>query len=425
MVLKPDGTFRMCVDYRALDGCTTDASWAIPNIAEMLRMIGSQKPKIFAIMDLPQGYHQAPLTFATRADLSGVYQFTRLLFGPKRARSYFQEIAGLIHMVCEMYIDDCTVFGDTNIEFISRIKLIFERFRKHNLYLKYSECFSGYSEHKFVCKVVSEKGLQISRTKIQSVLDFPLPTVSKELKSFLGTASYLRDFVRDSSTISQPLHQLLTDYNKTRRVVWTPESTAVLHEMKLAIIKCTTMHFMSDTAPSTLHTDASDYGVGGYLFQTVDGIDQPVAFVSRSLNKSQLHWSIIEKEAYGIFYSCMYLQSLLRDRLFTIRTDHRNLLFITEASNPMIVRWYMALSKFSFTLEFIPGVDNDIADSLSRLCRDNMIDSPKEYSPEYILSALHIESNDPSSSQYTKLACCITQLLAILDLNVHLNVSRI
>ena len=148
------------------------------------------------------------------------------------------------------------------------------------------------------------------------------------------------------------------------------------------------MHFMSDIAPITLHTDASDYGVGGYFFQTVDGIDQPVAFVSKSLNKSQLRWSVIQIEAYGIFYSCMYLQSLLRDRLLTIRTDHRNLSFITEASNPMIVRWYMALSEFSFTLEFIPGVDNDIADSLSRLCRNNMIDSPKEYSPEYILSAM-------------------------------------
>ena len=43
-----------------------------------------------------------------------------------------------------------------------------------------------------------------------------------------------------------------------------------------------------ERSPITLHTDASDYGVGGYLFQTVDGIDQPVAFVSKSLNKSQL-----------------------------------------------------------------------------------------------------------------------------------------
>ena len=53
-------------------------------------------------------------------------------------------LAGLIYMICEMYIDDCTVhiFGDINIEFVSRLKLIFERFRKHNLYLKDSKCVS-------------------------------------------------------------------------------------------------------------------------------------------------------------------------------------------------------------------------------------------------------------------------------------------
>ena len=69
----------------------------------------------------------------------------------------------------------------------------------------------------------------------------------------------------------------------------------------------------------------------------------------------------------------------------------------------MIVRWYMALPEFSFSLEFIPGVDNDIADSLSRFFRNNIIDSPKEYSPEYILSALHIESYKPSPYQYSKI----------------------
>ena len=250
MVPKLDGTFRMCIDYRALNDCTADASWPIPNIAEMFRRIGSQKPKIFGIMDLTQGYHQASLTFATRAytafiTFSGVYQFTRLPFGPKRAPSYFQEImttvvlAGLIYIICEMYIDDCTVFGDTNIEFVSRLKLIFERFRRHNFHIKVSRYFFSYFELEFVGKVVSEKGLQMSCTKIQSILDFPLPIVSKHLKSFLGTANYLKDFVRGYSTISQPLHQLLTDYNKTHGVIWTPESTAAFHEMKLAISKCT------------------------------------------------------------------------------------------------------------------------------------------------------------------------------------------
>ena len=48
------------------------------------------------------------------------------------------------------------------------------------------------------------------------------------------------------------------------------------------------MYFMSDTAPITLYTDASDYGVGEYLFQTVDGVNQPIAFASKSLTSAQL-----------------------------------------------------------------------------------------------------------------------------------------
>ena len=118
--------------------------------------------------------------------------------------------------------------------------------------------------------------------------------------------------------------------------------------------------------------------------------DIPSVCTSMSWNHEHvlvsLTYSISDKK--GNCHSCMYLQSLLRDRLFKIKTDHRNLLFIKEASNPMIVRWYMALSEFRFTLEFIPGVDNNIADAMSRLCRNNMVDEPKEYTEEQILSAI-------------------------------------
>jgi hypothetical protein len=85
----------------------------------------SHKAKTFAVLDLTQGYHQAPLTLAARVYTAfilscGVYQFTRLTFGPKRAPSYFQQtmatvvLAGLIYIICEMYIPSsayCRVFG--------------------------------------------------------------------------------------------------------------------------------------------------------------------------------------------------------------------------------------------------------------------------------------------------------------------------
>ena len=62
------------------------------------------------------------------------------------------------------------------------------------------------------------------------------------------------------------------------------------------------MYFMSDTAPIILHTDASDYGVGGYLFQTVDGVIQPIAFVSS--------WQVLN------FDSQLYIELMLRDEIF-------------------------------------------------------------------------------------------------------------
>ena len=241
----------------------------------------------------------------------------------------------------------------------------------------------------------------MSQTKIRSVLDFPKPVIAKQLKSFLELVNYFRDFIRNQSSIVHPLHQLILNYNKTKKIIWTLEADACFDLIKSEVAKRTTMHFLNDHAPISLQTDASDYGVGGYLFQIVDGKEIPVAFVRKSLSNTQLRWSVIQKEAYAIFFSCSYLKSLLRDHKFTIFTDHRNLLFISQSSNPMIVRWLMALSEFLFRIEFIAGVDNGIADSMSRLCRNNMVDSRNEYTPEVILAANIITKFKMPSDKYS------------------------
>jgi RNase H-like domain found in reverse transcriptase len=175
------------------------------------------------------------------------------------------------------------------------------------------------------------------------------------------------------------LHSLLTNYCKTKKITWTAEALNAFQQIKNEILKCTIMHFINDTDPIYLHTDASDFGIGDYLFQLIDGKVVPVAFVSKSLTTVKLKWAVIQKEAFAIYYCCIFLKTLLRDRVFTIRTDHKNLLFIHENSNPMIVRWFMALSQYSYEIEFISGIDNGIADSMSRLCRNNMTELPHVY----------------------------------------------
>ena len=140
--------------------------------------------------------------------------------------------------------------------------------------------------------------------------------------------------------------------------------------MKLAISNCPKLYFIDDDtrrSPVFLHTDASDYGVGAYLFQERDGQEYPIQFLSKAFDKVQLRWATGEKEAYAIFYAVKKLKPLIRDLKFTLRTDHKNLTYINNHASEKVMRWKLELQQYDFDIEHIAGVKNEVADSFSRL----------------------------------------------------------
>ena len=153
----------------------------------------------------------------------------------------------------------------------------------------------------------------------------------------------------------------------------------------MSLYECLTMYFVDPDVQVFFCTDASDFGIWGYMFQVFNGVERPCAFVSKSLSDSQIRWSTIQKEAYAIFYTCRELDPLLRDRHFVLRTDHKNLLFIYDNSNPMIQRWFMSLMQLDFGLEYLKGSLNFVSDAFSRLCANRMLEMPREFTPEDIM----------------------------------------
>ena len=329
---------------------------------------------IFGVMDLTSGYHQAPLDWAFKVLTAficfyGIFQFTRLPFGPRRAPSYFQEmmatvvLVGLIYISCEMYLDDCIVYGRGNDEFLERLELVFQRFRRYGLYLKAKKCKFGMKLIDYVGRVISAEGISMSKQKIESVIKFPKPTTEKALQSLLGLANYFRSFVPFHTDIVAPLQRMLVPLGKRKApLVWTEEAYNAFFKIKQAISKCPLLHFVDEISPIELFTDASDYGIGGMLIQIVGGVSNPISFVSKSLNSSQVKWSTIQKEAYAIYYCCKQLDPLLRDRKFTIHTDHKNLTFLNQDPSAMVNRWAMALQELEYTVHFMAGDRNTIAD---------------------------------------------------------------
>ena len=151
------------------------------------------------------------------------------------------------------------------------------------------------------------------------------------------------------------------------------------YELQKAIGNAQKLHFIDEkNGEIFLRTDASDYGIGSALFQVKigdkskgeDDVEIPIAFISKALVNEQLNWSVPEKEGYAIFYSFCKLEHLLRDVHFILQTDHKNLTYINYGNSARVLPWKLWVQEFDFSIEYIKGVDNGVADSFSRGMKD-------------------------------------------------------
>ena len=202
------------------------------------------------------------------------------------------------------------------------------------------------------------------------MLNFSIPKNLTLLRSLLGLANYFRQFVPMHSSLVKPMQDMINHTAPKRSaVVWISESTNSFHDTLIAISRCPLMYFIDDNKLDIrLYIDASDFGIGGVLFEDVDSIWQPIAFISKSLTPTQIRWSTIQKEAYAIFYCCTQLDYLIRDRTFKIYTDHLNITYMKQNPTSIVARWFIAMQELHFTVVFEPGTLNALADALSRLC---------------------------------------------------------
>ena len=344
----------------------------------MLQRVGDKRPKIFGKLDLTSGYHQAPIDKESRSYTAfithmGVYEWNRAAMGLKGAGPWFQQILagivliGLIYHICELYIDDLMIFGQTDDEFCDRLDQCLTKLEKHNVIVNPDKCEFGLERAEFVGHTIDQNGLCFTREKIDKVLQIPPCIYGKDLKSFLGVAVYFIDHIRNYATLVHPLHKMLKDYNKNRKLIWTPEAILAFETVKEEINLCTTLYFIDDVSPILLYTDASDYGIGAYLCQVIEGKEVPIAFVSHGLSEQEIRWSTIEKECYAIVYALEKLDYLLSNRTFTIKTDHKNLTYIDADKNPKVKRWKIAIQGY----EYLKGPTTVIADPFSRLVNTN------------------------------------------------------
>jgi hypothetical protein len=187
--------------------------------------------------------------------------------------------------------------------------------------------------------------------------------------------NYFRDHVEGLSVLIKPLNYLTAPYKKSSSIAWTPQLEERFKLIQEAASNCPKLFYYVDiNLPIRVRTDASNYSIGGYIFQLNGRKELPIRFISKSLHKSQLNWSTIEKEAFAIFYTVTKFDVLLRDVKFTLESDHKNLTYLKTAQSAKVKRWQLALQEYDFSCIHIAGEANVVADAFSWLCERHLED---------------------------------------------------
>jgi len=413
---KPDGSWRFCVDYRRLNAATVGQNWPIPNIKEMLQRIGEKRPTVFGVLDLTKGYYQAPLSEGSRKYTAFItakhlWEWCRVPMGLMGAPAYFQKMMttvvlnGIIRNGCECYMDDIIVYGHTQDEYLRNLKRVLQQLRKYRLTASPKKTKLGLQSIEYVGHVIDHEGITFDRKRLQKIIEFELPETKKELKSFLGLVTYVRDNCKDTSKHTKLLTEMISGYttkSKNQRLVWTDRSKEAFNRVQEMVNDAQKLFFIRDDATNIhLYTDASQYGIGASLIQVVEGKDQVISLMSRTLNGTQCKWSTIEKECFAIVEALRKFEYLIRDVHFTLHTDHANLVHIHDTGSPKVMAWKMLIQECDFDCIFIEGEANKTADLLSRNKTGEVLEEEPENYIVTDLAKLTLENPKMTPEQVT------------------------
>jgi len=236
---SPDGTpkYRFCVDFRALNAVTQFDTYPLPLFEETVSTLHGSK--YFSVLDCYSGFWQIKIAEEDKLTTafstpSGHYHFNRLPYRLSNSPASFQRLMDIVlrnlsRTECWIFIDDLILFADTIEEHVRQLEHVLQRLERANLQLQPAKCIFAQSQVQYLGYIVSRDGITASPDKLEAVRRYPVFKNAKDVRSFLGLASFYRRLVSKFTEIAKPLTELI---RKDVQCKWEGRQQTAFEKMK-------------------------------------------------------------------------------------------------------------------------------------------------------------------------------------------------
>ena len=329
---------------------------------------------IFTVCNCKKGYwHQTLdetssylMTFNTEI---GRYRFTVMPFGITIAGDVFQQK----HDECFGHIKNLIAITD-DIMVISKkenhkdhdlaFTTLLHTTRKCNVKLNYNKLKFKCTEANFYSETYTRDGCRRVQDKVQAIVKMPPPCNKKEVQSFIGMINYLTKFSPCLTELSEPTRELIKEKVPFN---WGPVHQESFDILKKELVRAPVLAYYNPRKETVLQTDASTKGLGACLLQD----NKAIYFASKALTEMQRGYVAIKIESLAVAWAVEKFHHFLYRCHFILQTDQKPLeAILSRGLNQAIPRLQCILIRtlpYSFTIRYIPGMRNLLADCLSRL----------------------------------------------------------